>query len=82
MNISENRKKYKASTSKSTHMHGGGPSPSGSNFLHSYGLAEVSNAQTSAKGRFPNEIAQILYDKKLIENRLEKPIEKLNPHLW
>lgn len=38
---------------KDTHMHGGGPSPSGSNFLHSYGLAAVSSAQTSANGLFP-----------------------------
>lgn len=34
-------------------MQGGGPSPSGSNFRHSYGLAAVSKAQTSARGRFP-----------------------------
>lgn len=34
-------------------MQGGGPSPSGSNFRHSYGLAAVSSAQTSAKGRLP-----------------------------
>lgn len=35
------------------YMQGGGPSPSGSNFRHSYGLAAVSKAQTSARGRFP-----------------------------
>lgn len=34
-------------------MHGGGPSPSGSNLRHSYGFAAVSKAHTSAKGRLP-----------------------------
>ena len=34
------------------YMHGGGPSPSGSSFRHSYGLAAVSSAHTSARGRF------------------------------
>lgn len=38
-------------------MQGGGPSPSGSSFRHSYGFAAVSNAHTSAKGRFPNKHA-------------------------
>lgn len=38
------------------YMHGGGPSPSGSNLRHSYGLAAVSKAQTSAKGRFPEKL--------------------------
>lgn len=37
------------------YMHGGGPSPSGSNFRHSYGLAAVSKAHTSAKGLFPGK---------------------------
>ncbi|KAK7846535.1 serine/threonine-protein phosphatase bsl3 [Quercus suber] len=41
-------------------MHGGGPSPSGSNFRHSYGLAAVSSAHTSAKGRFPEKHTTIL----------------------
>lgn len=36
-------------------MQGGGPSPSGSNFRHSYGFAAVSKAQTSARGRFPEK---------------------------
>jgi len=39
------------------YMHGGGPSPSGSSFLHSYGLAAVSKAHTSARGRLPVENA-------------------------
>jgi hypothetical protein len=38
-----------------TYMHGGGPSPSGSNLRHSYGLAAVSKAHTSAKGLFPGK---------------------------
>lgn len=41
-------------------MHGGGPSPSGSNFRHSYGLAAVSRAHTSAKGRLPGTMHQIM----------------------
>jgi len=34
-------------------MHGGGPSPSGSSFFHSYGFAAVSKDHTSLRGRFP-----------------------------
>ena len=34
-------------------MHGGGPSPSGSRRLHSYGFEAVSKAHTSASGRRP-----------------------------
>lgn len=40
-------------------MHGGGPSPSGSSFLHSYGLAAVSRAHTSASGRFPKDMKMV-----------------------
>jgi hypothetical protein len=40
-------------------MHGGGPSPSGSSFLHSYGLAAVSRAHTSASGRFPKHMKMV-----------------------
>ena len=36
-------------------MQGGGHSPSGSNFFHSYGLAVVSKDQTSASVDFPAE---------------------------
>jgi hypothetical protein len=45
---------------KMYYMHGGGPSPSGSSFLHSYGLAAVSSAHTSANGRFPARNQNIL----------------------
>ena len=48
-----------------TYMHGGGPSPSGSSFLHSYGLAAVSRAHTSAKGRFPETLMQSYYQYRL-----------------
>ena len=45
-------------------MQGGGPSPSGSNFRHSYGLAAVSSAHTSARGRFPaNHVPKPLFIK-------------------
>jgi len=40
-------------------MQGGGPSPSGSSFLHSYGLAAVSRAHTSARGRFPKDMQTV-----------------------
>lgn len=40
---------------------GGGPSPSGSSFRHSYGLAAVSSAHTSAKALFPREHSTIIY---------------------
>lgn len=42
------------------YMHGGGPSPSGSNFRHSYGFAAVSSAHTSANARFPGTMHQII----------------------
>jgi hypothetical protein len=45
--------RHREKRERETYMHGGGPSPSGSNLRHSYGLAAVSSAQTSAKGRFP-----------------------------
>lgn len=45
----------KRSYESGAHMHGGGPSPSGSSFFHSYGFAAVSKDQTSLRGLFPAE---------------------------
>lgn len=47
-------------TKVENYMHGGGPSPSGSNFRHSYGFAAVSSAHTSANGLFPGIMHQII----------------------
>ena len=58
----------KGNSAENTHMHGGGPSPSGSNFRHSYGLAAVSNAHTSAKGRFPESKIQCYIPKVLTKS--------------
>jgi len=55
-------------SAKNTHMHGGGPSPSGSSFRHSYGLAAVSRAHTSAKGRFPESKTQSYIPKSINES--------------
>lgn len=58
-------------------MHGGGPSPSGSSFRHSYGFAAVSNAHTSAKGRFPDKITKLftykMYEIEKGETSHDKP---------
>ena len=35
------------------YMQGGGPSPTGSSFFHSYGFDAVSSAHTSDRGRLP-----------------------------
>lgn len=66
---------------KTTHMHGGGPSPSGSSFRHSYGFAAVSNAHTSANGRFPNKRkCQITFLQKQEHRKEGKVFKKTNRH--